>query len=127
MKYSQIIETKLIPYINKKDSDWTVDYDKVINTITFGKYSPAGQDFRFTVDCGNEIGDLSKSINRYFENYDVSEEAYIWLDNTGHGKNGAPYDMKDVYEDMQACEQFIDDMFFIVDEFEDDYVNENEV
>lgn len=26
---------------------------------------------------------------------------YLWLDDEGHGSNGAPYDMKDVYEDME--------------------------
>ena len=25
----------------------------------------------------------------------------LWLDEFGHGKNGAPYDMKDVYEDFE--------------------------
>lgn len=29
----------------------------------------------------------------------------MWLDNEGHGTNGTPYDMKDVYEDMEACEE----------------------
>ena len=42
-----------------------------------------------------------------YDNYDCSYEAYLWLDNTGHGTNGAPYDMKDVYEDMEACEKMI--------------------
>ena len=35
------------------------------------------------------------------QNFDVSEHAVIWLDESGHGVNGAPYDMKDVYEDFE--------------------------
>ena len=40
-----------------------------------------------------------------YESFDVSEEAYLWLDNSGHGKNGAPYDMKDVYEDIEEAKE----------------------
>ena len=77
-------------------------------TFVFRKYSPAGQDFYFEADMEeNNIQYLLDNIYEYYSNYDCSEEAYLWLDNTGHGRNGAPYDMKDVYEDMQACEQAI--------------------
>lgn len=37
----------------------------------------------------------------YCRDYDVSEQTMLWLDEFGHGKNGAPYDMKDVYEDFE--------------------------
>ncbi len=47
--------------------------------------------------------EIIKGINKRINNFDCSEEAYIWLDNTGHGVNGAPYDMKEVYNDMEAC------------------------
>lgn len=51
------------------------------------------------------------SIHQAFDNFDVSYEAYIWLDNTGHGTNGAPYEMRGVLEDMEACEQMILDLY----------------
>lgn len=53
----------------------------------------------------NNVYALLNNIKDYYDNYDCSYEAYLWLDNTGHGTNGAPYDMKDVYEDMEACEE----------------------
>lgn len=121
MKYSKTIESKLIPFIKERDSDWTVEYDKDTNDITFGKYSPAGQDFSFTVDCGEDIGELSYNILNYYEDFDVSYETYIWLDNTGHGTNGAPWDMKDLYEDMKVCESYISDMHDIVSEFGEEF------
>ena len=49
--------------------------------------------------------------------YDVSYETYLWLDNTGHGKNGAPYELEDVLEDIKACEQYIKDTTWIVYDF----------
>ena len=83
--------------------------------ITFRKYSPAGQDFSFTVD-GSTLVELANNIYDYYENYDISYEAYLWLDEWGHGKNGAPYDMKDVYEDMEECERYIYDLYEIIRE-----------
>ena len=80
----------------------------------FGKSSPAGQDFSFMLNDEADIRDLCQACKKYYDSFDVSYEAYIWLDNTGHGKNGAPYEMKDVYEDMEACEQYIDDVFEIL-------------
>ena len=42
-------------------------------------------------------------------------ETYLWLDSDGHGKNGAPYDMKDLYEDMEACREIIYELYEIVE------------
>lgn len=82
--------------------------------IEFQKYSPEGQDFSFTIDKLGTLEDLADSIYDYYECYDPSEEAYIWLDSSGHGKNGAPYDMKDVYEDMVACKEMVLELYEIV-------------
>lgn len=79
------------------------------NLYRLGKYSPAGQDFSIVVE-GEDAKELIQAIYQSYENYDVSEEAYLWLDNTGHGRNGAPYEMKDVVVDMEACERMILDL-----------------
>ena len=68
----------------------------------FSKYSPEGQDFSIELEA-KTLDKLKEKLREYVYNYDPSEEAYFWLDNFGHGKNGAPYDMKDVYEDMEWC------------------------
>ena len=94
------------------EHEWGVDYNDD-GTIYFSKYSPAGQDFGFEVG-GNTIDKLLDNIYDYYENYNVSYEASLWLDNTGHGTNGAPYDMKDLYEDMEACEQNILELYKLI-------------
>jgi hypothetical protein len=93
---------------------YSIDFDDN-GQITFGKYSPAGQDFFFTVD-GDSLEELANNIYNYYENYDVSYEAYLWLDKWGHGRNGAPYDMKDVYEDMETCQEYIYELYEIIRE-----------
>ena len=84
------------------------------DTVTFYKTAPNGLDFSFEVDIGDDINDFSRNINNTFMDYDVSYETYLWLDNTGHGKNGAPYELEDILEDIKACEQYIQDAHIIV-------------
>ena len=67
--------------------------------FTFQTTSPEGQDCNFSVTAKN-ADDLIDEVLNYWEAFDVSYETYLWLDGTGHGRNGAPYDMKDLYEDM---------------------------
>ena len=97
---------------------WKVDYsytdEKQKEVIFwFEKYSPAGRDFCFEVSVPNEDDEdtfcenVADAIYAYWEDFDVSYETYLWLDDTGHGKNGAPHNMKDLYEDMQACSDMI--------------------
>lgn len=103
-----------------EENDWSVDMtsnDGDNFTYEFRKGSPAGQDFSFCADMeDNDVYSLIDNIYERYNDYDCSEETYLWLDNTGHGKNGAPYDMKDVYEDMEACEQMILDLHDVLAE-----------
>lgn len=94
---------KLIDKI--EELDWNVAEDGE-NQYMVSKFSPAGQDFNIRID-GEYVEDLIDDIHTCYENFDVSEETYLWLDNTGHGTNGAPYEMKDILEDMEACEEMI--------------------
>lgn len=92
-----------------EDLGWSVEKEDD-NEYRLGKYSPAGQDFSIVIE-GEDVEELIDSIDKAYENYDVSEQAYLWLDDTGHGRNGAPYEMKDVVADMEACEQMIKDLY----------------
>ena len=88
---------------------WVVD--KEDEEYRMSRYSPAGQDFSFVVEAGEDTEAFIQNIKQAYDDYDVSEEAYLWLDDSGHGQRGAPYDMKDVYEDMEACEAMILELY----------------
>ena len=101
---------------------WQVDYSytdekETMVSFSFQKYSPAGRDFVFEICVPNEDDEytlyynVADAIYTYFENFDVSYETYIWLDENGHGKNGASYDMSDVYKDTESCEKMIGDLW----------------
>lgn len=80
----------------------------------FGKYSCEGQDFGFHIDKKDTLEDYASEILDYYNDYDPSEEASLWLDETGHGKNGAPYAMIDVYNDMVECKSFIYELYEVI-------------
>lgn len=96
---------------------WTVTWDNNDGTkfVMFSQYSPAGQDFNVELEYKN-LGEIEDKLREYYDNYDPSYEAYLWLDNDGHGKNGAPYEMIDVYNDMVACEEMIDKLACAIEE-----------
>lgn len=88
-----------------KSLDWNVSIDE--NYINFQTFSSAGQDFNMSIvyPSNDNIWEFIESIYSYYDNFDCSYEAYLWLDESGHGKNGAPYEMIDVYKDMEECEE----------------------
>lgn len=103
-----------------EENGWKVDIESNDGddfSYEFSKYSPADQDFSFETEMkDNNVHTLLNDIEEYYDNYDCSYEAYLWLDNTGHGLNGAPYDMKDVYEDMEACKKMVYELWKLLSE-----------
>lgn len=78
---------------------WSVDIDDN-NNFMFEKDIQFQRNIGFMVTADN-IESLCKEVSDYYFNFDVSYETYSWLDEKGHGKNGAPYDMSDVYDYIQ--------------------------
>ena len=82
--------------------------DKKIVIFEFSQFTPAGQDFFFSATMqGRSLESLVSDMEEYYEGFDADSEAYLWLDSNGHGKNGAPYRMKDVLADMEAAEGMV--------------------
>ncbi len=71
----------------------------------FQRHTSAGQDFSFSVEMkDNDTDNLLSEIEAYYEGFDPDYEAYLWIDTDGHGKNGAPYHIKDIVTDMEEAE-----------------------
>lgn len=88
-----------------KESD---DYYRI------SKYTPAGQNWGIELVINDNIEKVYKDLRSIYNSFDPSEEAYCWLDNTGHGTNGAPYEMVDVYNDMVECKKYINELCELV-------------
>lgn len=95
--------------------DWQVTADTSTPNIVefeFSQYTPAGQDFDFCAEMkDNDPDTLLEGIKQYYEDYDPDYEAYLWIGADGHGKNGAPYHIKDIVSDMEAAEEMIDTLY----------------
>lgn len=105
-----------------EDNGWRVDTNEQSNgdiELTFYQYSPAGQDFSFyiTLDKDDNIRDCAQAVYEYYEAYEPEAETMLWLDSEGHGKNGAPYHMKDLLEDMEACEKMLEDLSIALENY----------
>lgn len=72
-------------------------------------YSPAGQDCNFFLFCDkDDPSSVVYALEGEYENYDVDRETMQWVDDFGQGKNGAPSRLRDVLEDMESVERFLD-------------------
>ena len=79
--------------------------------VNFAKYTSYGQDFNFSVELeDDDMEAFIDNIHEYYENFDVDEEAYIWIGSDGHGKNGAPYLIADIVKDMEEAEVMMADL-----------------
>ena len=90
---------KLIDILISDDIKISEDDKSAYVELSF--FSPEEQDCSLSIEKGNNIECFCNNIYDYYDNFDVSYETYLWLDSDGHGVNGAPYDMKDVYEDFE--------------------------
>lgn len=98
-----------------KDWGWSVEKEED-RVYRIGRYSPAGQDFTRVIK-GESVKELLDNIYQAYEDFDVSYETYLWLDDAGHGVNGAPYDMRDLYNDMESCKNMLLDLYDDLDHY----------
>lgn len=66
--------------------------------IEFGKYTPAGQDWWETL-WFNELKDIPTALNEFVGNYDVDDEAAIFVEI--RGQNGTPTSIRTIIEDAE--------------------------
>lgn len=94
---------------------WSVDLSEPQNgktDVNFAKYTSYGQDFNFSVELeDDDMEAFIDNIHEYYGNFDVDEEAYIWIGSDGHGKNGAPYHIADIVKDMEEAEVMMADLY----------------
>ena len=114
-----VLSKELIEHI-EENTDYSVEYNKGDEYVEFSRYSSKGQDFRFDICLKNMelIGDFLLELYTYYNDFDVSEETALWIDEFGHGKNGAPYELEDVLDDMKECEKSIMDLYDVINDFE---------
>lgn len=80
--------------------DWNVEILK--NDVQLSKFSPAGEDFFFTVDKQNFLTEI---IN-YAENFDADEHAEMWV-KCMDSVRGVPQSIRTLIEDADAIKEML--------------------
>lgn len=78
----------------------------------FQQYTSMGQDLVFYAEMrGGNLDSLLDETKDYYEGFDPDYEASLWIDTDGHGKNGAPYHIKDIVSDMESAKAMIKSLY----------------
>lgn len=97
----------LITSIGEKKG-WNVtftDNNKYLSIANFQRYTTAGQDYSFSIDINdNDPQDFLDRLGEFYNDFDYEEETILWVGEDGHGKNGAPYHLTDILEDMKEVD-----------------------
>lgn len=86
-----------------EDLDWRVtECDD--GTIELQKYSPAGEDFLFSVEAKG----FCREVLEYAADFDVDEHVEMWL--PSRGKRGVPSTARELVEDAEAIDKMLDEL-----------------
>lgn len=70
--------------------------------IELNKYTPAGEDFSFTIDAND---DLQRQVEEYADDFDVDEHVKMWI-----GGPGAPSSIRCLLEDAEWIDEDLHDL-----------------
>ena len=89
--------------------DWRVSTPKENDSCwEFEKYSPAGEDFCFSIIAKN-LAELKGELQYYYENFDREDHVYELLEAKRNGFRGVP-DLDTLVEDSQAIEDMLEEL-----------------
>lgn len=79
--------------------------------VNFNTDTKFGQD----LNCWGTLKDedyqsLADEIQNWYESYDPDEEAMLWVGSDGHGKNGAPYYLRNILDDMEDAKLRLEEL-----------------
>lgn len=82
--------------------DWSVHIED--DCIEFEKYSPAGEDFIFTI-VGNDENEVAKKVREYAYDFDPDEHAEVWVES--RGKRGVPNSIRTLIDDADSIKEML--------------------
>lgn len=91
--------------------------------VEFCLRSPSGGDMHFRVDdCSvDDPFTFVDGLKYVYENFEPDYEASLWVDNTLHGINGAPYSLSDILDDMNSVQEMLHNLYAVVGERFDEF------
>lgn len=74
-------------------------------TVEFRKYSPAGEDFSFTVNAK----EAAKEIYEYYDGFDVDEHIEMWIEARKSGVPGVP-STRELVQDAEDISEMLKEL-----------------
>lgn len=99
-----------------EQTDWSVHIEN--DCIEFEKYSPAGEDFLFTI-TGNEEDEVVEKVREYAYDYDPDEHAEMWVES--RGKRGVPDSIRTLIDDADAIKEMLFELVEELRKAEEEY------
>ena len=101
--------------LNKSDidflanfSNWNIGFEHDPKTglteVSFSIGIDVTYDFGFELSV-EDFCDLSCKVFDRYEAFDPDEETALWIGPDGHGKNGAPYHIQDILDEMNQIDE----------------------
>jgi len=96
-----------------EDLGWRVHfYDD--NSIGFKTYSPAGEDFIFSI----EGRDIVREVAEYAYDFDADEHASMWID-ARERVSGVPQSIRTLIDDADEIQKMLDELAYALREMEE--------
>lgn len=78
------------------------------NEYEFSKYSPAGEDFSFSVE-GTDANEVVLEIEDYANDFDPEDHIEMWVNAKQSGTKGVP-SIKELVEDADAIKEMLEEL-----------------
>ena len=106
--YEKVVETA-------ENLGWTIYQDAELSDYwEFEKFSPAGEDFCFTVYAKN-LTELKGELQYYYESFDREDHVYEHLEAKRNGFRGVP-DLDTLVQDSRDIEDMLEELAMEVNE-----------
>lgn len=95
-----------------RDTSWSSARVEDKTCVEFSTNTIFGHDFSFVIRVGedDDLFDIADRIKENIDGFDVDYEAYLWIGYDGHGKNGAPYHIKDIVSEMEDARDSMEEL-----------------
>ena len=92
--------------------DWEVDFSEENSSVTatFGPLFSLNKDYSLEIEDVRGFDDLCKKVQESYEDFDPDYETFLLIGPDGHGKNGAPYRIRDILVEHELIESKLSDL-----------------
>ena len=108
---------KTILLVKADELDWSVSIDG--DCWEFGKYSPAGEDFTFSVNV-EDVENVWREVRQYANDFDTEEHIEMWVEARRNGVSGVP-SIRRLVEDADDIDEMLDELADALREVTDGY------